>query len=48
MVFDKKNKFYEPLAQLIRKVTENTEINCIRNKTGLTTERTDIKKVIGK
>lgn len=44
MVFDKKNKFYEPLAQLIRKVTENTEINCIRNKTGLTTERTDIKR----
>ena len=45
--FEKINKIEKPLARLIKKQREKTQINKIRNENGeITTDNTEIQKII--
>ena len=45
--FEKKNKIHKPLGRLIKKKRERTQINTIRNETGvITTDTTKIRKIV--
>ena len=46
--FEKINEIDKPLARLIKKKREKTQINRIRNENGeITTDNTEIQRIIG-
>ena len=44
--FEKINKIDKPLASLLKKKREKTQINKIRNETDVTTHNAEIKRII--
>ena len=44
--FDKTNKIYKPLARLIKKNRKNIQINKIRNEKEVTTDNTEMQRII--
>ena len=44
--FEKINKIDKPLARLIKKKRERDQINKIRNAKGVTTDTTEIQRII--
>ena len=44
--FEKINKFDKPLARLIKKKRERTQINKIRNEKEVTTDTTELQRII--
>ena len=45
--FEKKNKIYKPLARLIKKKRQKTEINRIRNEKGeVTTDTAELQRIM--
>ena len=46
LFFEKINKFDKPLARLIQKKTEKTQINKIRKEKEVTTDNSEMQRII--
>ena len=44
--FEKINKIYKPLARLIKRKREKTQINRIRNEKEVTTDTAEIQRIV--